>query len=188
MGSQVRSAHSARLVTVRERTLQELPSLPQESLATLAPNPPSVGLQCRGVNAQRLTLPKTFLGQHLQHSGEDLLVSLQVDPPANLAEAGVVGRGLLDLVPQELQQRPRVVTPPGDPTLGVDALEATDQQHAEVYPRRDAGTPEIVVIGLPAETLDQRVESVLGQELVQLAVEGCPGASGMSVIATQSSC
>ena len=73
-----------------------------------------IGIQHRGVDAQRLPLQQFRFGQHLQHPVEDLLMRLVIHQPARARHTRMIGRALVQLVAEEVPQRQRIGHPPGD--------------------------------------------------------------------------
>src|ERR1700739_4162224 len=76
---------------------------------------------------------------------------------------------------QELAQRQAVGTAPFQPTLAVDALKVTDQQHAEVASRRQRWATTARRILLRTLPLHEPVEVGGDQHRLQLVVEDVSG-------------
>jgi len=67
------------------------------------------------------------LRHHPQHPSEHFPMRLQVDQPLDAGDRGITRRRFLQLQPQKTPQSQRVIGPPRDPPLRVDALKITDQ-------------------------------------------------------------
>ena len=83
----------------------------------------------------------------------------------------MIGRGLVELVTEELPQRQRISHPPSDRTLRVDALEIPDHEQAEVHPGRNARPTDALGVILRALRFDKRIKTVFVQHPIQLLVE-----------------
>src|SRR6266851_1319036 len=64
---------------------------------------------------------------------------------------------------QEFPDRQRVATPPGNPPLGPDSLEVSDQQHPKVHAGRNTVTAPLRVIrfGYSGENSRRKVQNVV---------------------------
>ena len=83
----------------------------------------------------------------------------------------MIRRRLVPSHPQKAPQRQRVVRPPGDSALGIDAFEVANQQQPEVNSRRQTRPPPPRRIEPPAPPLRKLVEVALLQQLVQALIE-----------------
>jgi hypothetical protein len=72
---------------------------------------------------------------------------------------------------QKAPQAQRVLQPPGDAALRLDALEIPDHERPEIDSRRQSRTPQPVGIKPCAQLLDQRVESLAVKNFVQTNIE-----------------
>ena len=54
--------------------------------------------------------------------------------------------------PEELAERGAVANAPGDSSLRLDPFEVTGEEHPEVPPRRDSGSPDILRVVLLAQS------------------------------------
>jgi hypothetical protein len=111
----------------------------------------------RVVDADRAPVDQAVIGQHLEQEPEHVGVRLQVDQSAGPADRRVVRGRHVERDAGERLEGQRVVAPPVDPALGVDALEVADQQAPEVDPGglpRAAG-PRAVVVEPGTQALDE---------------------------------
>ena len=86
-------------------------------------------------------------------------VRLEVDQPPRPGDRRVLGCRLIEAQPEKAAQRQRVGSPPGDPTLRIDALEVPDQEQPEIGPRQQTGTADRRGVERGALRLDERVET-----------------------------
>src|SRR6185437_89488 len=130
-----------------------------------------VSLQRRRVHADRLALDEPGPVQYAQHPREDRLMRLQIDQPPRSRDRRVVGRQLAGRHAQKITQAERVGSPPGDPTLAVDALEEPEQQAAEVDARSQPRPSHLLRVELRAQPLDMPVEPLVRQHAIHRPIE-----------------
>src|SRR5262249_29495543 len=103
--------------------------------------------------------------------GKDLLMNLQRKPLADLGQAGVVRRRLGQRDAEEGPQGEAVGATPGNGPLGVESLEVTDEEHAEIGARGDGLSTDAVGGVRRTETLGVGIEAGLGEEGIELVLE-----------------
>ena len=79
----------------------------------------------------------------------------------------MIGRRVLQCQTEVRSQAQGVLDPPGHPPLGIDPLEVTDEQRAEVHTRCQSRTPESVGVERLATLLGELIEAMLRQQAVQ---------------------
>ena len=72
---------------------------------------------------------------------------------------------------EEGPQREAVGATPGNGPLGVESLEVTDEEHAEIGARWDGLSTDAVGVVRLTETLDVGIEAGLGEEGIELVIE-----------------
>jgi hypothetical protein len=95
----------------------------------------------------------------------------------------VIGGRFVERDAQELSQAQAIGAPPGDPALTVNDFEVTYQEHPKVHAGRNRRLPALFVGRVMPLTaaFDPAVELGLGQQLVELLIEGMPRRFGQSV-------
>ena len=86
----------------------------------------------------------------------------------------MLGRRLVQAEAQERTQRQRVGGPPGDPALGVLALEVPDQEQPEVAARQETGAADRRRVERGALRFHERVEPLGVERAIQRQVERMP--------------
>src|SRR5712692_600575 len=97
-----------------------------------------------------------------------------IDQPPRPRNRRVIGRHLVQSYPQKTPQPQRIRRPPRNPPFAVDALEISNQQQAEIPPRRQTGPPHLLRVEARTLLLHVLVKTALLQQPVQLLVERMP--------------
>ena len=92
---------------------------------------------------------------------------LHVHQSPRARQRRMIGRRVLQCQTEVRSQAQGVLDPPGHPPLGIDPLEVTDEQRAEVHTRCQSRTPESVGVERLATLLGELVEAMLRQQAVQ---------------------
>lgn len=135
-----------------------------------------VGFQGGGVDGDGLAPQQALVFQQAQDPDKDLVIDRFGQALADDRHGGVDRRGFGQTYTQKGAQSQAVGAPPGDATLAFQTLEVAHQHHAKIDAGRDAGPSAFPVIR-GAELLDELVKARLSQHLVELGVEGMPGAA-----------
>jgi hypothetical protein len=101
---------------------------------------------------------------------------LQVDQSTGARNRGVIGSILIQRNAQKAPQAQRVLQPPRNAALRLDALEIPNHQRPEINPRRQSGTTQILGVKPGTQLLDERIESLAIEDLVQPNIERVPWA------------
>src|SRR5215475_6225488 len=102
-------------------------------------------------------------------------MNLQRKPLADLGQAGVVRRHLGQRDAEEGTQGEAVGATPGNGPLGVESLEVTDEEHAEIGAWWDGLSTDAVGVVRLTEVLDVGVEAGPGEEGIELVIEDVAG-------------
>ena len=112
--------------------------------------------RCR-IDADRLPLDQSRVGQLLQNPREDRRVRLQIDQSPRQRDRRVVRRGVGQLQMQKRTHAQRVSGAPRDRALRIQALKVPEQQQPDIPPWRQAGAPQDRRVELRALRFDERV-------------------------------
>src|SRR6266851_10081251 len=97
-----------------------------------------------------------------------------IDQPPRPRNRRVIRRHLVQSHAQKTAQPQRIRRPPRNPPFAVDALEISNQQQAEIPPRRQTGPPHLLRVEARTLLLHVLVKTALLQQPVQLLVERMP--------------
>jgi hypothetical protein len=134
----------------------------------------------RAVHARRLARQQLLDRGDSQHELKRLSEEFPRQPIAGVGLCRVVGRGFLARQAQESPQAQAAGTRPGDARLAIDAFEVTHPQHANVDARRNRWLATHLPGGVVplAAAFEPAIELCLGQQFVELPIEGMPGCLG----------
>src|SRR5205085_10835830 len=105
---------------------------------------------------------------------EALCVNVKWQTLRHSGHARMVGSGLVDGDAQKTRKRSAIAAAPRDTTLPSDALEVTDEDHAEIDARRNRGPPQGGGIVRLTAFFDPAIELSFCQKLIQLLIERMP--------------
>jgi len=95
------------------------------------------------------------------------MVRLYIDQSAGAGDGRVIGRVFIQSDAQKAPQTERILQAPRDAALGLDALEVSDHQRAEIEPRRQPRTAQLIGIEAGALLLDKGVEALAVEYHIQ---------------------